>query len=237
MNLDFNRAEQLKAASASKNRIDNMLDRNQEAKIFKTLIVNKEIQAKLEGDDGRYLTDLHETGKFIDELADRKGPEALDYRTALLNNHLEQLRESYESKERNYNMEALDFATRTDDLQEKILKSEKLVCDLNKEIVKQRIQFEQYEFELQNENEQMRRHNVEVAKKLASLENHLDHERIGIARSIEKMANQQSAKYKTKCRTREEETNKLKQRYKELQDQHFQKVKAMNDDLTKMKNQ
>lgn len=214
-----------------------MLDKNQEAKLFKTLIVNKEIQAKLEGDDGKYLTELRETGKFIDELSDRKGPEALDYRTSLLNSHLEQLRETYEARERTYNMESLDFATRTDELQEKILKSEKLVCDLNKEIVKQRIQFEQYEFELHNQNELMRRHNVEVAKKLASLENHLDHERIGVANSIEKMANQQSAKYKTKCRTREEETEKLKLKYKELQDQHFQKVKAMNDELVKLKSQ
>lgn len=214
-----------------------MLDKQHDAKIFKTLIVNKEIQSKLEGDDGKYLSDLHHTAKFLEELGNRAGPEALDYRTALLNNHLEHLREQYEASERLHNLEALDNATKTDELQEKILKAERLVCDLNKEIVKQRIQYEQYEFELHNENEKMRRSNVEIAKKLADLEYHLEGERRGISKSIERMANKQSSKYKAACRSREEETEKIKQKYKLLQEHHYQKVKDLDDELRVLREQ
>jgi hypothetical protein len=208
-----------------------MLDKNHDSLIFKTLIVNKEIQAKLEGDDGKYLTDLQNTAKFLEEMGDRAGPEALDYQTVLLNNHLEHLRETYEANERLYNLETLDNITKIDDFQEKILKAERLVCDLNKEIVKQRIEFEQYEFELHNENEKLRRSNVEVAKKLADIECHLELERRDITRSIERMANKQSSKYKANCRSREEETEKIKLQYKTLQEQHYKKIKSLDETL------
>lgn len=208
-----------------------MLEKGHDARIFKTLVVNKEIQAKLEGDDGKYLNDLQNNAKFLEELGNRAGPEALDYQTTLLNNHLDNLRETYEANERIYNLETLDNITKIDDLQEKILKSERLVCDLNKEIVKQRIEFEQYEFELHNENEHLRRANVEIAKRLADLECHLDIERKEITRSIEKLANKQSSKYKAACRTREDETEKIKQQYKLLQEQHYQKIKTLDENL------
>lgn len=212
-----------------------MLDKQQEAKIFKTLIVNKEIQSKLEGDNGKYLSELKTTGDYYDGFMDKTSPEALDYRTSLLLAHLDQLRETYEANERVYNITALEFATKTDEIQEGILKSERLVCDLNKEIVKQRIQFEQYEFELQNENEILRRQNVEIASKLASLESNLDEERREIARSIEKLANQQSAKFKAKCRSKEEEAEKVKREYHQLQKAFGEKVKAMEQEMIELK--
>ena len=60
-------------------------------------------------------------------------------------------------------------------------------------------------------------------------------ERREIENAIEKQANQFSAKYKEKCREKESETEKVKKRYKDMQEIHFLKVKELDEGLRKLR--
>jgi hypothetical protein len=238
LNLDFNKAEAKVGKKTASGRMDSILDKDKQQRLFKTLMVAKEMQSKLEGDiqgvegidNDDYLSMNHNRGETNSATA------PLDRRIQVLKGNIQQLREIYETNERNYSLQNIDCMTKMDSLHEQAIKSEKLACELTKEILKQRIQFEQYEFELQNENERMRRANVSQANALADLECVLDIERKDLERNLEKEVNTQTAGFKEKCRKREEETDKLKLKYKELQQGHFEKVRALESELRSMRN-
>ena len=227
LNLDFNKL----AAGRTNRRVEGAVDKEMKGKLLKTVIVNREIQEELSKNQTPDIDLISNFGKNIESAG------ALDAKIRILEDHIKMLHEQYDSNERHFQLECLNTITKNDEVLEQTLKNEKLICDLNKEIVKQRIQFEQYEFELQNQNEQLRRANLEKANRLAKLEVTAEKERKGIESAIEKQANQFSAKYKEKCKDKEAETEKYKKRYRDMQEAHFKKVKELEAALQGLRDQ
>lgn len=242
LNLEFNKTDYSRnsknskpaKAGAGKGRVDGVIDQKvKDKKLFRTAIVSKEIQSKLDGESksGDYLR----AGAEIEALQEPQPDDYLDRRIEVLNSHIAQLRETFESNERKYNLETLESITKSDELTEKCLKFEKLMIDLNKEILKQRIQFEQYEYELHHENEKLRRDNFAKANQLGSLECGLEGERKEIERKIEKNAIKYSSKYKEKYREREQEEEQIKQKYRKMQEDHMNRVKSVHEEIHELK--
>ncbi len=227
LNLDFNKL----GAGKTNRRVEGVVDKEKKGKLLKTVIVNKEIQEELLKNPTPDIDLISNFGKNVENAT------TLDARIKVLEEHIKMLHEQYDSNERQYQLECLNIITKNDEVLEQTLKNEKLICDLNKEIIKQRIQFEQYEFELQNQNEQLRRNNLDKANRLAKLELTVEKERKGIESTIEKQANQFSSKYKEKCKDKEAETEKYKKRYKDMQDAHFKKVKDLEAALQELREQ
>ena len=230
LNLDFNKVSEGRTNKRVEGIIGPEKLNNVNIANLKTIIVSPEV------------TGVMGLGFGVHELGLESGTEGnvdtglyFDERIKVLNGHIEMLHEQYSSNERNFQLECLDIVTKNDEVQEKTMKNDRLICELNKEIIKQRVQFEQYEFEIQNENEHLRRDNVAKANRLAQLEVTAEKERREIENAIEKQANQFSAKYKEKCREKESETEKVKKRYKDMQEIHFLKVKELDEGLRKLR--
>jgi hypothetical protein len=153
----------------------------------------------------------------------------------VLNGHIEQLRGEFEENERRYKLQGLELINKIDNLQETSFKAERLNCDLNKEILKQRVQFEQIELELHLENENLRNLNVQKAKSLAELEYNIQTEKKKTENLIEEQTIQYSKGFKSQCRKSEDETEAIKQKYKALQTDHLEKMKKLESELTELK--
>lgn len=153
----------------------------------------------------------------------------------MLNGHIEQLRGEFEENERRYKLQGLELINKIDNLQETSFKAERLNCDLNKEILKQRVQFEQIELELHLENENLRNLNVQKAKSLAELEYNIQTEKKKTENLIEEQTIQYSKGFKSQCRKSEDETEAIKQKYKALQTDHLEKMKKLESELTELK--
>ena len=90
------------------------------------------------------------------------------------------------------------------DILSKNKKLEKLNIELNKEFFAQRINFEQIEHKLQQENELLRLKNVSIANQLGSISTSAELENKITKELLEKRSTEYAQKFKNKARRKEE---------------------------------
>ena len=236
LNIDYHKKGKQATSNLSKNnrRVDSLVSDPVPKTLYKTLVMPYREDGEVD-EDGSFRN-THDLGDNENEQFGFSGNSKYESEEKrVLRCHLNSLRDELETREREIQLERQDLNRRMNEILSKNKKLEKLNIELNKEFFAQRINFEQTEHKLQQENELLRLKNVSLANQLGSVSTSAELENKITKDLLEKRSTEYAQKFKNKARRKEEKLVQIKDQYKKVQAVYVEKIADLEKDMRELK--